>query len=85
MCALVLKVVNAAAEPMDAAVELRGASRLGPTATVSVLTSASPDDENSFEAPAKIAPRQGTIRNVAPIFRHTFPANSVTVLRLQTL
>ena len=82
---IVLKVVNAAAEAMDAGIDLRGAPRLGPTATASVLTSASPDDENSFETPAKIAPRQGTIRIVAPIFRHTFPANSVTVLRLQTL
>lgn len=32
--------------------------------------------------PTKAPPKEITIHNVAPHLRHTFPANSVTVLRL---
>lgn len=61
---------------------MKGTGNLAPTATATVLTSANPEDENSFDEPAKVAPKESTIQNVAPSFRHTFPANSVTVLRL---
>lgn len=33
-------------------------------------------------APRKVTPADITIQNVTPTFRHTFPGNSVTVLRL---
>jgi alpha-L-arabinofuranosidase len=47
-----------------------------------VLTSASADDENTFDAPAKVAPRQESVGGVAPDFHYTFPASSITVLRI---
>lgn len=80
---IVLKVVNAAAEPLATAVELKGAATVTPTATATVLTSASGEDENSLDEPNKVTPKQETIQNVAPKFTHTFPANSVTVLRMK--
>ena len=48
-----------------------------------VLTSAGPLDENSFAAPTKIAPREEQVSVSAPSFTRTFPAHSVTVLRLR--
>ena len=80
---IILKVVNAADEPADTTVDLKGAGNLAPTATATVLTSASGDDENSFDEPVKVAPKEVTIQNITPQFRNTFPANSVTVIRLQ--
>lgn len=78
---IILKVVNAAAEPLDTAIHLNGVGELDSTATITVLTSAAREDENSFEEPAKVAPEHTILRHVAPKFRHSFPANSVTVLR----
>ena len=80
---IILKVVNAANAPADTAIDLKDAGNLAPTATATVLASASPDDENSLDEPTKVTPKEITIQNVAPSFRHTFPANSVTVMRLR--
>jgi len=41
------------------------------------------EDENSLELPLKVAPVNGTIHNAGRSFRHTLPANSLTVLRLK--
>ena len=78
-----LKVVNAAGEPVDVALDLKGAANLAPTAKALVLTSANPDDENSFDEPGKVSPKAEVIQNISANFRHTFPANSVTVLRFR--
>ena len=80
---LVLKVVNAAGSPSEAVIDLSGAGNLAPTAAATVLTSASGDDENSLDEPVKVAPKEMTVTNIAPSFRHAFPANSVTVMRLK--
>ena len=57
--------------------------KLASDATAIVLTSAGPDDENSFETPMKIAPREETVAISGPSFARTFPAYSLTVLRLK--
>lgn len=80
---IILKVVNVATAPADTTIELQGAQSLASTAAATVLTSASGDDENSFAEPLKIAPKEEVIQNVGANFRHTFPANSVTVLRVK--
>ena len=67
----------------DTAIALQGVARVAPTARATVLTSASPDDENSFDEPAKVAPQETVLQPVAPQFRHTFPAHSVSILRLR--
>lgn len=79
----ILKVVNAAAEPLETRIRLTGSGKPPSSATATVLTSDSRDDENSFDEPAKVAPKDVPVANVSADFRHTFPANSVTVMRLK--
>jgi alpha-L-arabinofuranosidase len=79
---LILKVVNGNSQPLAADINLKGRSKVK-AATAIVLTSASPDDENTLDEPTKVAPKTETL-NVSKLpFRHTFPGNSVTVLRLK--
>ena len=80
----VLFVVNPYAEARVAVIELRGTARVAAEARVLVLTSANPDDGNSFEAPARVAPRAELLPIPGPVFPHTFPACSLTVIRLKT-
>jgi alpha-L-arabinofuranosidase len=47
-----------------------------------VLTSADPLDENSLENPTKVAPKTSQITLSGSSFPHSFPAHSVTVLRI---
>lgn len=81
---IVLKVVNTATTPTQATLQLRGAGTVAPAAQSWVLSSASASDENSFDAPTKVAPRQENLSNAGAQFEHVFPANSVTVVRLKT-
>jgi alpha-L-arabinofuranosidase len=81
---VILKVVNTADASLPTKVQLRGLSGLQPKATATVLTSPDPMDENTIDEPAKVIPVTRTIDNAGPSFTHTFPANSVTVLRLKT-
>ena len=43
-----------------------------------------PDDENSFAAPMKVAPHEEAVTVTGPQFPYTFPADSLTILRLKT-
>jgi alpha-L-arabinofuranosidase len=81
---IVLKVVNADGRPQKASIHLNGVKKIAPSAAALVLSSAGPRDENSFEEPAKIAPKQQSIRVARPVFERVFPANSVSILRLNT-
>ena len=78
---VILKVANAWQGPCATEIELAGLARLPGTAQATVLTSANADDENSLDEPTKVAPRTQSIPAGAK-FRHTFPANSVTVIRI---
>ena len=80
---IILKVVNAAGAPMETQIDLQGVKVMS-IATAAMLTSDSPDDENSFEAPARVAPKYTELHNIGSQFRYTFPANSVTVIRMKT-
>ena len=80
---MILKVVNASAEPQTAAIELSGLDGKVKSATATVLTSANPDDENSFAEPNKVVPVASPVENAAGRFSHTFPASSVTVLQIK--
>ena len=80
---IVIFIANPYAEAKAATIELRGVTQLASAAKAIVLTSASPDDENSFEAPMKIAPREETVAISGTSLARTFPAYSLTVLRLK--
>ena len=79
---IVILVANPYGESRHAEIELRGAPKIAAGARAVMLTSASADDENSFEAPTKVAPRETPVVVPGPEFTHIFPANSLTVLRL---
>ena len=78
---VILKVVNTAAAEQAVAVRLNGVKGVAKKAKTAVLTSSGAMDENSLDTPMKVAPVDGVIDNAAPDFTHTFPGNSVTVLR----
>jgi alpha-L-arabinofuranosidase len=78
----VVKVVNASGTPLPTALDLRGVSGAVRGKAI-VLTGSGPLEENSFASPDKIAPREEPVSGRVGEFRHTFPAHSVTVLRLK--
>jgi alpha-N-arabinofuranosidase len=80
---ILLDVANPGGQAIEALIDLHGVARLQPQVTAIVLTSASPDDVNSFEAPMKIAPHEETVAISGPSFARMFPAYSLTVLRLK--
>ena len=80
---LIVTVVNPFADARTADIELHGTTRVAPDALATVFTSTSADDENSFESPRKVAPRNEAIKIPGATFPHIFPANSLTILRLK--
>ncbi len=80
---IIVKVVNAAATPTVTEINLNGGGKLAARAQAIVLTSGSPKDENSLDEPTKVAPKTQTLALSGPSFQHSFPANSLTVLRVK--
>lgn len=79
---IIVKVVNGAATPKEAEINLGGAGKLGATAQAIVLTSASPKDENTLDEPTKVSPRTETLMIGGSKFTRSFPGNSFTILRI---
>jgi alpha-L-arabinofuranosidase len=77
---LIVKVVNAQAADARTAIDLGGA-RVRSKAGVTTLAAA-PDAVNTETATA-VAPVTSTFSGVADTFTYTFPANSVTFLRIR--
>lgn len=80
---VILKVVNTGDSAMPTAVTLDGVGQVEPTARALVMAGTSTEDENSFEQPRNIFPKESTISGVSGSFTHTFPAYSVTVMRVK--
>jgi alpha-L-arabinofuranosidase len=81
---LIVKVVNANAEPLATEVDLLGAKNLTGRGTAVVLTSEDPADENSLDNPTKVSPKTEAVEFNGTSLPRSFPGNSFTVLRLQT-
>ncbi|MET7570503.1 alpha-L-arabinofuranosidase C-terminal domain-containing protein [Streptomyces sp. NPDC005492] len=77
---LIVKVVNAQSSAARTAIDLGGA-KVSSNAKVTTLAAA-PDAVNSETATA-VAPVVSTFKGVADKFSYTFPANSVTFLRIR--
>ncbi|MFC3577150.1 alpha-L-arabinofuranosidase C-terminal domain-containing protein [Streptomyces yaanensis] len=77
---LIVKVVNAQSSAARAAIDLGGA-KVTPKARVTTLAAA-PDAVNT-ETATPVAPVTSTFEGVAGKFTYTFPANSITFLRLR--
>ncbi len=80
---IILKTVNVSNLDYDTDIRLQGVKQVGAPGRATVLTSADAADENTLEQPVKVAPVEQVIPEAATGFRHTFPAHSVTVLRVK--
>ncbi|HEY3412556.1 MAG TPA: alpha-L-arabinofuranosidase C-terminal domain-containing protein [Armatimonadota bacterium] len=78
---IVLKVVNTSGSASVTRVDLKGISHVGPSAEAVTLTG-KPADENTLENPTNVAPTRRSISLKSPSFVYTFPAHSVTVLKI---
>jgi alpha-L-arabinofuranosidase len=81
---IILKVVNAANLETDAEIKLNTTSTVAARATTIVLAGPSAAALNSFEQPRQVAPVESVTQNAGSSFRHAFPPNSMTVMRLKT-
>jgi alpha-L-arabinofuranosidase len=77
----ILKVVNVSRANQETQIQLTGATLHG-TGTAIILSSGNPQDENTLDQPRKVAPTTQTVACSGSDLRYSFPANSVTVLRL---
>ena len=80
---VILKVVNAANSAAKAEIKLKTTTAVAGRATIIVLTGASGAAMNSFDQPRNVAPVESIVQDASNAFRHTFPANSMTVKRLK--
>ncbi len=78
---VILKLVNATAQPLTPTIDLTGTRELKP-GTLIVLHADNLAEVNSFEAPNLIAPRETPLAPTGPTFNVTLPANSFTIVRL---
>jgi alpha-L-arabinofuranosidase len=77
---LIVKVVNAQPSAARTSIDL-GTARVRSTAHMTTLTAA-PEAVNT-ETATPVAPVRSTFGGVAEKFSYTFPANSVTFLRIK--
>ncbi len=79
---IILKVVNVSGAAQYTEIRLEGAGKIAPQGTAITLTSNSPEDENSFTDPTRVAPVAQKVTGLGVTFRYTFRPHSVTVLRV---
>ena len=80
---LIIKFTNASNEPYRAQLKIDNATQIENKGTAITLAAKSLKDENSFEEPLKIAPKQSSFDGFSNDFSYTFAANSLTVLRVK--
>ncbi|MFN8207871.1 MAG: alpha-L-arabinofuranosidase C-terminal domain-containing protein [Bacteroidales bacterium] len=80
---IILKFVNTAAYAVKTNIELEGAVSLPKDYSATVLTSASPLDENTLEQPEKVSPKTTVQKLSGTSLNHLFPGNSLTVIRIK--
>ena len=77
---VIVKVVNASANPVTTELDLNGANLAG-TASAILLTSEEPTDENSLDQPTKVSPKTENLNFTGSSLIYAFPGNSFTILR----
>jgi len=79
---LFIKVVNANSTAQPLAIDLTGAKKLAPQATLTTMSGKSPNATNSITSPNAVVPVKRTISVSGPKFTETFAPYSVNVLVL---
>lgn len=80
---IILKVVNVSDATQETDVALEGAGTIASKGTAILLTSNSPEDENSFAEPTKVVPVTKAVKELGERFKYVFPPHSLTILRLK--
>jgi alpha-N-arabinofuranosidase len=78
-----VKIVNSADHAQDVHFEISGLPVLKPSGEAVVLSATSPEDTNSIKEPKKVAPVSEKVTGLGKSFTRSFPAYSVTVLKIQ--
>jgi alpha-L-arabinofuranosidase len=81
---IIVKVVNTSKEAQKTQVKVNGTDYIHSEAKAIVLQSDSLSAENSFANKTNIKPVETKLTGLGTSFQHEFPAQSVTVIRLQT-
>lgn len=79
-----LKLVNATGKHQPVEINLKGATKVAPDATMVAIKGERPEDTNTITDPEKIIPVTSKISGIAPKFTRTLEPYSVTILQLQT-
>jgi len=79
---VILKIVNAEAEPRLFEVRLEGARSSKPAVRAMLLTSEKLTDENSFDAPTKVSPHPIASEVSSDGIKQTVPARAFLILRI---
>jgi alpha-L-arabinofuranosidase len=79
---IILKLVNADNNPVVTTIDLKGAGKLSSIGKATILTSATPFDENTLEEPTKVSPKTEDVKLSGSKISRTFPGNSLTVIRI---
>jgi alpha-L-arabinofuranosidase len=80
---LILKVINSGTKSAAATFDIAGSEYRASTPVVSVLTSASPRDNNSLDEPLKVKPASLTAPSLAENASWEFPPSSLTIIRIK--
>jgi hypothetical protein len=79
---VVIKVMNPAAKDVSASISLKGATKLGNSATASTLAHSNPAAKNSLDKPGVVVPKESSFKPAGAQFTYDFAPNSFTILRL---
>jgi alpha-L-arabinofuranosidase len=80
--AILIKLVNPQPTPQPLTLDIKGVGSLEPTGKAITLAAA-PDATNSINHPTNVVPATAEV-SVKPVFDYTLPADSITVLQLNT-
>jgi len=79
---LIVKVVNVTDEAVETQINLAGLKNPPASASVNVLTAPDGAAENTLDEPKKVYPKTQTVNITGTSLVHSFPAQSVSVIRL---
>lgn len=77
------KLVNVTNAVREAEFRIQGVGAVLPEASLMVLSSDSPRDENGFGQPDKVSPREQTFAGAGRTFTYPVPPFSVVIMRIK--
>jgi len=81
---LYLKVVNTSGNALPITINMNGASKVSPGATLVVLKGNGPKDTNTIDNPENIVPVTSKITGISKTFTRTFDPYSISIIQMQT-